>query len=58
MLIYVVSYDNFNLSCHDPFNFIYCPFRSRAFYYAGTIRGGYFLVIGQCGRILIGLHIR
>ena len=38
--------------------FIYCPFRSRAFYYTGTIPGGYFLVIGQCGRILIGLHFR
>ena len=44
MLIYVVSYENFNLSCHDPFQ--YCPFLSRAFYYTGTIPGGYFLVIG------------
>ena len=32
MLIYVISYENFNLSCHDPFHILYFSVESFLLY--------------------------
>ena len=60
MLIYVVSHENFNLSCHDPFHILSFSVESFLLYRNNPPGGGgvYFLVTDSCGCILIGLHFR